>query len=268
MTDFEMISFCQCCSVLNKHVVYVATFSGLDLSVFISILKRKCVNYRVIRFKRDYFLSIKEYNNLLFSFFFYSRFLLYKYILIYQLDCFVFRDDLDKWASLNHSYIGAPWLHGYDSAAYGNQIAGVGNGGLSLRCVADHLRVLLSFKRIREKRKIEKNNNTLKEQILFFVKEYFSGNTFFLFNDFEGNEDIFWSNIAGKQFSWFKIPDWRIAAQFSIEVQPKYFFELNNHILPFGCHAWWRYDLSFWKPHIEKFGYQLPEIINEVSIKV
>ena len=32
---------------------------------------------------------------------------------------------------------------------------------------------------------------------------------------------------------------------------------MNQDRLPFGCHAWFRYDLEFWRPHIEAFGHDL-----------
>jgi hypothetical protein len=27
---------------------------------------------------------------------------------------------------------------------------------------------------------------------------------------------------------------------------------MNNHRLPFGCHAWPRYDRMFWEPYLVK----------------
>jgi hypothetical protein len=128
-------------------------------------------------------------------------------------------------------------------------VIGVGNGGFSLRKVSDHLRVLLSFSWIDTNHLFVVDRN--------FFKRILLNNTFFILNDFQLNEDIFWGVISKRNFPWFKIPEWKIAAQFSVEVQPRYFFEVNNHTLPFGCHAWWRYDLEFWKPHIEQFGYKL-----------
>jgi len=39
---------------------------------------------------------------------------------------------------------------------------------------------------------------------------------------------------------------------FSFEVGPKHCFEKNNQTLPFGCHAWAKYDREFWKPYLLK----------------
>ncbi|HMC84001.1 MAG TPA: DUF5672 family protein, partial [Chitinophagaceae bacterium] len=73
----------------------------------------------------------------------------------------------------------------------------------------------------------------------------------------QGHEDQFWGLSLSKKFEWFKVPDYKTAAAFAFEMQPHRLYILNNNQLPFGCHAWWKYDLDFWKPHIEKFGYRL-----------
>jgi len=250
MTEYEYISFSQCCSVLKKYFFYIITFKKLDLTEFVIVLEKNRINYKTINFNEEYFTNTERYSELLVSVRFYMQFVSYKYILIHQLDCFVFQDDIKRWIDAEYSYIGAPWLQGYDSAQYGSEVIGVGNGGFSLRCVFDHLRVLFSFSRIKKKEFLADSKGL---RCPAFLRD----NTFFLFNTFHANEDIFWGDIAGINFTWFKIPDWKIAVQFSMEVQPEYFFKLNNNTLPFGCHAWWRYDVDFWKPHIEKFGYTL-----------
>ncbi len=82
-------------------------------------------------------------------------------------------------------------------------------------------------------------------------------NTFFLCNNYAANEDGYWGLLIGKKFSWFKVAPPDDAMKFSFEVQPKRFFEENLRKLPFGCHAWIKYDFDFWKSHIESFGYKL-----------
>ena len=81
-----------------------------------------------------YFQSTTGYSALLLSAEFYDRFAAYEYVLIYQLDAFVFADRLAEFCQMGYDYIGAPvrrliplWH------AIG---ARVGNGGFSLRRVA------------------------------------------------------------------------------------------------------------------------------------
>jgi hypothetical protein len=41
---------------------------------------------------------------------FYKRFRDYKFILIYQLDAYVFRDELEYWCEQDYDFIGAPLI--------------------------------------------------------------------------------------------------------------------------------------------------------------
>lgn len=91
-----------------------------------------------------------------------------------------------------------------------------------------------------------------------FVLDYtVRNNTHKWLNSYRGHEDQFWGLSVAKKFSWFKVPAYEEAAAFAFEMQPHRLFELTGHRLPFGCHAWWKYDLDFFKPHIEAFGYRL-----------
>ena len=46
------------------------------------------------------------------------------------------------------------------------------------------------------------------------------------------------------------------AIPFAFEAKPKYLYKINQNKLPMGCHAWYRYNLEFWRPFIEGFGYK------------
>jgi hypothetical protein len=41
------------------------------------------------------------------------------------------------------------------------------------------------------------------------------------------------------------------ALEFAFERYPRKCFKLNNHNLPFGVHAWEKYDKSFWLNHVD-----------------
>jgi len=38
--------------------------------------------------------------------------------------------------------------------------------------------------------------------------------------------------------------------RFAFEGAPRMCFELNQQKLPFGCHAWAKFDRSFWEPYL------------------
>ncbi len=75
-------------------------------------------------------------------------------------------------------------------------------------------------------------------------------NTFHLFNNYIWNEDFFWCLVVQKNFKWFKVPALVTASKFSMEANARMLYKSNNNQLPFGCHAWERYDVEFWKPFI------------------
>ena len=213
----EIIALRQAISVLKKFDIIAV--APIDLKV------DGCIFAGVERFEADFFHSIDSYNRLMLSVSFYRRFQSYKYILIYQLDAFVFSDQLSYFCKLDYDYIGAPWLYGqFNYIDDSHCIWHVGNGGLSLRKVSSFIRILEDRKPLQ------------KEQII--------------------NEDIFFSSIVDEKF---RIAPIEVALQFSFERQVKTCYERNHYKLPFGCHAWERYDVAFWMPFIEQFGYTLQD---------
>jgi hypothetical protein len=236
-TELERIGFKQCNEQLKNHKRIIVAPENLDLSAYLSY-----EDLTVIRFAPSYFIGLKGYNRLLLSMDFYKEFIPFRYILICQLDTFVFSDQLNYWCEKNYDYIGAPWLH--DSKRIFLNIAAkisvfdalrllirnkyrnaVGNGGFSLRKVSACM------------------------DILSKAQEYASKWT--------ANEDYFWgfcSNLTGNTFN---IPNFIEASSFCIELQPHLCMNLNNGKLPFGLHAWEKHNLNFWKPYIKGFGYEL-----------
>ena len=97
---------------------------------------------------------MEGYNELLLSENFYTTFSAFKYILIYQPDSYVFRDELMEWCKEGYDYIGAPWLEDNDEQI---KLNGVGNGGFSLRNIEKFLYIF-------SKCKIQTMNETIKNK--------------------------------------------------------------------------------------------------------
>src|SRR4051812_10478320 len=106
LSQNEQISLDRCLNVLGRHPVVVIAPEGLALDGI--DFQGKPVTVR--RFAPEYFAGIAGYNRLMMSAGFYREFLDYRYILIYQLDAFVFSDSLLEWCALDYDYIGAPWV--------------------------------------------------------------------------------------------------------------------------------------------------------------
>jgi len=245
ITDDEILSLTQTIKVLGRYPIIFFAPASLDTSFYENYCGDK-ITFQVKKFNDDFFDGIPGYNRLMLSQEFYSSFINYKYILICQLDAFIFRDELEYWCKKGYDYIGAPYIY-VDMDAYPIKVLTkyrrlliflnnhfpssytfkkVGNGGLSLRNVKKTL-FLLRFKKLSPK-----------------IWETLMEDNFFQY----------WGNVV---FPFFKLPNAIEAAKFSIELDAKKTFELIGSKLPFGCHAFLRYEPEFWKEHIEKQGYIL-----------
>ncbi|MBE7170984.1 MAG: hypothetical protein INR73_10360 [Williamsia sp.] len=261
LTDLEKISLQQCLKVLKNYPIRLVKPASLDLSDWPS----DAAAVPSESFPDKYFKDIGAYSRLLISREFYKRFIQFEYILIYQLDAFVFKDNLHEWCSKGYDYIGAPWFENFSNDQPDASLVGVGNGGFSLRRVKAHLKVLHSFSYLNPPKENWKSRmkakprgiKWLSEAAGFFLDLWWRNNTFWLLNSFRGFEDQFWSLIVPRNFKWFRLAGIQEAIDFSIEMQPRRVYAMNSYQLPFGCHAWWKYDFAFWRPHIKACGYEL-----------
>ena len=51
-----------------------------------------------------------------------------------------------------------------------------------------------------------------------------------------------------------------VGLSFAFDLNPSQCFERNNEKLPFGCHAWHRFENDFWKPIIDSYGYEMEKL--------
>lgn len=168
-----------------------------------------------------------SYNKLLLTADFYKSFQDYEYILIYQLDCLVFSDQILTWCDQGWDYVGAPWFANYGTDP-SMGFLGVGNGGLSLRKITSFLDVL--------------DTPGIKTAVDDFCTAE------------QMHEDVFWSWWARAFKPDFNIPSPEDALPFAFECNPRACYLLNNNKLPFGCHAWPTYDREFWSPFTLSLG--------------
>lgn len=254
-SKYELISFKQCFSVLNKRPIKIIAPKGLVLDKYREVVP----DFDTIFIDPSWQSTLLSYNELKLSLFFYNLFQDYKFLLTYELDAFVFNDDLDYWCKQDYDYIGAPWFEGYSEAQHHSKIIGVGNSGFSLRKVKSLKKIirLLYYKNPEEFRYGRKNVlNAYFKLPIRWLRTYLSDNYKIRFNGIV-HEDIIIKLIGDNFSSYFNIAPVSEAIKFSFEVNPKQLFKINDNRLPTGCHAWWKYDFCFWKPYIEYFGYVL-----------
>jgi Protein of unknown function (DUF5672) len=260
-SEFEKISILQCAKILNKRDIYFICPEGFNGEIYRSLAPSAVFHFIDPKWQKNYSM----FNRMKVLPFIYERFRQYKYVLFYEPDAFVFEDVLDYWCSKNLDYMGAPWFENFDNKEGQGEFLGVGNGGFSLRKIESHLKALKTFAWLvnpRENWKFRmktgpKGLTWFKHAGGFLLDYVIRNNSYKWLNKYQGHEDQFWGLSLSKKFEWFKVPDYKTAAAFAFEMQPHRLYILNNNQLPFGCHAWWKYDLDFWKPHIEKFGYRL-----------
>ena len=252
LSEYEIIALEQCEKVLHGYPKIAIKPQGLVLPE-----TAKKFNFSdTVSFEDKYFESIKGYNSLMLSELFYSTFLNYEFILIYQLDAFVFRDELNHWCSLGYDYIGAPWIRNKAYPHIFKEIASkflfyiytrfnilkngvphkkqldnrVGNGGFSLRNVS----------------KFHKLSKSMRSNALKYLNR----------DEHQFNEDTFWSIEVNRNKKRLKIPSYKVGLKFSMEIFLERAFQINNNQLPFGCHAWDKH-VDFWRPVFKQYGYNI-----------
>lgn len=257
ITTAEEFSLRTTLAVLSKHDVFV--ICPERLSGYLSSLKKAAdLVFGIEYFPDAYFSGFRGYNRLLMSANFYSRFDKYEYILVVQTDALVFSDQLEAWCECNYSYIGAPWFKGMGRPELPLSFLGVGNGGFSLRKVQDCLRVLSKLRYLPNV-SVEAPLDVFEiRQLLRFVKH----NLIFAYSypllHPKVNEDFFWGLLVPRRCNFFSVPRPEDAIPFAFEAAPEFLFELNERRLPFGCHAWEKYNVEFWRNVLTTLGMNCP----------
>jgi len=210
------------------------------------------------RFARRFFGSALAHGRMMLSEEFYSSFREYDYVLLHHLDALALSDQLMHWCTQGYDYIGAPWLRSPDSPWVDH--ARVGNGGFSLRRVEAFLRVLrggrppksfMSYweRNIATRRRPLRWTLPMARPVKYLTSAQAHAKRWPDCNS-RGNEDFFWSDEASGFDADFRVAPVQAGLEFAFEAAPKLCLELNGGRLPFGAHAWPRYDRSFWEPHL------------------
>ena len=233
LNDLEKISLAQVRKVLGNYPIVFVAPEGKNFPYLQP-------GDMLVQFHPQYFQSVKTYSELLLSPMFYEPFLVFDYILLYQLDAFVFYDALEYFCSLNYDYIGAAWPYHVWQGLKFEKTPRVGNGGFSLRKVkACH-------------------------KILTECTDSPSWN--WIYQSFI--EDAFFAicGIADKEK--FKVAPIDIANAFSMEWYPDRCVKRLRYTLPFGCHNWQRFNADFYVDIFRQLGYDLRPFRAQMGDKI
>lgn len=246
LTNDDKISLAHLKKYLRRFDTFFVIPKNIKPKTFISL------GYKVKKVDKKFFCTLRRANEALLNKKFYEYFKDYEFMLIYQLDALVFSNDLEKWVASGYDFIAAPWFKptiGYLSHKKNSPASG-GNGGFSLRNIQKAIKIL----------DIVNQSATRSSKNLFFRKLWFlqaiiTGKSHKIWlnapaDNYPFNEDGFWTLEAPKYDSSYKVTPFHEALKFGFERFPRKCFELNNRKLPFGAHAWKKYDESFWKPYL------------------
>jgi hypothetical protein len=248
----ESVALQQCFKILGSHPIIAIKPESLVLPGEIT----RYPFFKIVDFDNSFFDGVQGYNRLMLSAGFYDRFINYDYILLYQLDAFVFKDELLYWCNQGFDYIGAPWMREkkypnklkatiskalqylakrYDIKKHGLPSKkqfddNVGNGGFSLRHVPVFYKIC-----VEQSDKITKYNQQPEHHY---------------------NEDAFWGIEVNRKKRILNKPDYITALKFSFEMAPERACEINHSQVPFGCHAWDKH-IDFWRDIFKQQGYSI-----------
>lgn len=248
---FEDISLQQCFKILSKfYPIFCVQPASLKLNTTYPF-------NNFISFDDSFFKDIAGYNRLMLSGEFYEEFLDYEYILIYQLDAFVFKDELTLWCEKDMDYIGAPWLRN----KYPDIFKATKNTVLSFihRKFNVKKKNTLVPTDIQREYKVGNGGLSLRRTQIFHAlcKQFQEKIIEYSLNPAANfNEDVFWSIEVNRKKKNLKIPSYKIAVYFAFEVPVNRAFELTNNTLPFGCHAWSK-NLDEWRLIFRELGYKI-----------
>lgn len=249
-----MIALKQCSEVLSSYPVTIICPEQMSVDRYLFYFQGQHVSIK--RFQKDYFLSIDGYNRLLLSPEFYSSFEEFQYILIFQLDVYVFRNDIEYWCSLNYDYIGAPWIN---TTWHHEACRRIENKSYVYKSFAQKMIYKLRniFRHSAKQRHLVVGNGGCSlRKVGVFVQ--LTNKYSHIIKDWEYNEDLFWSIFIPLNYKGFRIPHFRKALQFAFDQNPWIAFEQNGNKLPFAAHAWNRNDdpyagnSEFWESILKK----------------
>lgn len=210
--------------------------------------KKDGFGFNISYYDKSNFESVYAYSNLLLQDYFYKEYLSlgFDYTYLYQLDCYLFKDELQKYADLGFDYIGAPIIAtNSDWGLYGTY---VGNGGFSLRNNRTMMKVLYRESEHWKKHKEELENT------------YLPKNSDRKYIEFE---DIFICRLLSR-YVYINIAPIDIASDFCFDRNSDVLYERchynkENKETPMCCHNIIN-QYNFWKQFI-------PELESNKKIK-
>jgi len=256
-TPEESISLRQLGRVMGDREIVILSPRHLDLGRTMELLP-KAGQVRVDPCWMD---SHGAYNRMIISPLLCHIFAGYSHLLLHEPDSIVLSDRLDHWCLQPYDYIGAPWFTPRSSGEGAELIPG-GNSGFSLFRLAAMKRVTSSWRRWYPLRYtlgdfrscLRGNPDGLRKGLLGLYPGGLLKGAHRLYSSFC---DQYWSLMVPSIDKRFRVAPSDVAVRFSWEKWSFLCMEMCRGHLPFGLHAWAKYDFDFLLPHFIAAGVDL-----------
>lgn len=236
LTIAEKISLKRLHDVVKvKDNVYLFCPTNLDLTEYEKIFPE----IQAMRFDPKNFESIDAYSHLCMNYDFYKAFSDFEYMLIYQLDCYLVKDDIEEWCYKDYDYVGAPILvphsdwknFSVDQQGHINRfVPVVGNGGLSLRNIDTFMELTNPNGELRKR-------YGLTDEKLAQIKY----------------EDVYFCVELGRLYE-IRMPKWNEALKFAIDMNPDIAYkDCKFEGLPMGIHTFEK-NIVFWQSKVDELN--------------
>jgi hypothetical protein len=246
--EYERLSFQQCFKVLGKHPIRLVCPKGMDISRYREMVPGVVPDF----IDPKWFKSLRDYNLLKVLPWLYRRYAGYEFMLSYELDAWVFRDELIHWCEQGWDYIGAPWFEAFYECRPDAGVFGVGNSGFSLRRIPSIRRALVSMG-MRKLRRVLGDIVKRRESFRNSVARLRAWEKFY--DPFHGwivSDDLYWCVEVAPKLSWLRIAPYEAARRFSFEANAPRLYAENGQNLPFGCHKYLHLTSEWWKRFIPR----------------
>lgn len=247
-TADDCMAIKQAFRILKDYAITFVHPKSLDTAAYRNFGKAEFKS-----FDDRFFKGIYGYNCLMLSTDFYESFH-QKYILIYQTDAYIFKDNLKEWCNKDYDYVGAPWLRSgnslplikklwdYTACLFAQCLNYHGNGKTQKNKSLIYNTVGNGGFSLRKRKKCIEVLTTLSQQVKAYLNPK-NKNVFFA-------EDVFFSVEPKRWGLDMNIPNYKEACAFAIENKPERALAINSGELPMGCHRWNKETREFWKPYM------------------
>jgi hypothetical protein len=256
LKDWERFAFLNNIRRLGKHTFALVVPQSMDCSQYVELAP----SIEIVRFPDDNFRSADSYSLLCLSDHFYAAFSAYRYLLICQLDAYIFSSEINHWISLDIDFVGGAVSKSDPQQNQFIRWINSLNGGLSLRNVASHRRVLKSKNLVDCERLSFELHRDMAPTTAFMDRSPYYRAKLALhafaarcrsgFKDLTSSEfitglrtgqilaeDQFWSRFAPRFDPSFKVASLAEAKLFSAQFSLDLTMSLFRQHPPFGCHG-------------------------------